>query len=41
EIQGTAEGDAFSEEQFLQLMKLAGKGIGELVNIQNFVFDKG
>ncbi len=34
EIQGTAEKDPFSEEQFFQLMKLAKKGIGELVELQ-------
>nr|WP_321481577.1 ribonuclease PH [uncultured Cohaesibacter sp.] len=31
EIQGTAEGEPFSEEEFAQLMALAKKGIGELV----------
>ena len=41
EIQGTAEGDAFSQQQFLELMKLAGKGISELVVLQQSVFDKG
>ena len=40
EIQGTAEGDPFSEEQFLDLMRLAGKGISELIAIQQAVFDK-
>ena len=34
EVQGTAEHRAFSEEQFLDLMKLARKGIGELVERQ-------
>ncbi len=30
EIQGTAEADPFSRDQFLQLMDLADKGVGEL-----------
>lgn len=34
EIQGTAEGAPFSEEEFGQLMALARKGIGELVEFQ-------
>ncbi|HEX3810584.1 MAG TPA: ribonuclease PH [Rhizomicrobium sp.] len=34
EIQGTAEGAPFSEEEFAQLLKLARKGIGELVELQ-------
>ena len=34
EIQGTAEKDPFSEAQFLELMGLARKGIGELVTAQ-------
>jgi len=34
EIQGTAEGTPFSEEEFLTLMRLAREGIGELVNLQ-------
>ncbi len=35
EIQGTAEADPFSEEEFGKLMGLAKKGIGELINLQN------
>lgn len=35
EIQGTAEGEPFSEEEFAALMILAKKGIGELVELQN------
>lgn len=35
EIQGTAEGVPFSEEEFAQLIGLAKKGIGELVDLQN------
>ncbi len=34
EIQGTAEGEPFSEDEFSQLMALAKKGIGELTQIQ-------
>nr|WP_321455154.1 ribonuclease PH [uncultured Cohaesibacter sp.] len=34
EIQGTAEGEPFSEEEFAQLMALAKKGIGELIVAQ-------
>lgn len=34
EIQGTAEGDPFSEEAFATMMSLAKKGIGELVSLQ-------
>ena len=34
EVQGTAETTAFSESQFLELMALAKKGIGELVQLQ-------
>ena len=35
EIQGTAEGDPFSEEEFGQLLELAKLGISQLVEIQN------
>jgi ribonuclease PH len=34
EIQGTAEGDPFSQEQFDQIMGLARKGVEELVALQ-------
>jgi ribonuclease PH len=34
EIQGTAEGAPFSEEQLVELLTLARKGIGELVELQ-------
>ena len=37
EIQGTAEGAPFSEEQFGELLGLARKGIGELVELQKRV----
>jgi len=35
EIQGTAEGAPFSEEEFATLISLAKQGIGELVDLQN------
>jgi len=34
EIQGTAEGAPFTEDQLTQLLRLARKGIGELVELQ-------
>ena len=34
EIQGTAEGAPFSDEEFAQLLKLARKGVTELVTLQ-------
>ena len=34
EIQGTAEGEPFSQEKFLELMGMARKGINELVSLQ-------
>jgi ribonuclease PH len=34
EIQGTAEGAPFSEAQFLEMLALARKGIGELIELQ-------
>ena len=37
EIQGTAEGAPFTDEQLAQLLKLARKGIGELVELQKQV----
>ncbi len=37
EIQGTAEGAPFSEEEFLALLKLARKGVGELIVLQKSV----
>lgn len=37
EVQGTAEERAFSEEQFLELLKLSRKGINELVEKQKAV----
>ena len=35
EIQGTAEGKPFSEEQFISLLKIAKKGASELFEMQN------
>lgn len=37
EIQGTAEGAPFSDEEFAALLKLARKGIGDLVRLQKEV----
>jgi ribonuclease PH len=37
EVQGTAEGAPFSDEQFAEMLKLARKGIGELVALQTSV----
>ncbi len=37
EIQGTAEDYPFSEEQFMELLALAKKGVGELVEMQKKV----
>ena len=37
EIQGTAEGAPFTEDQLVALLKLARKGIGELVTLQKEV----
>jgi ribonuclease PH len=34
EVQGTAEGEPFSEEQLLSMMALARAGIGDLVSLQ-------
>ncbi len=39
EIQGTAEDYPFSEDQFMELMRLAKKGVGELVELQRQVLD--
>jgi ribonuclease PH len=37
EIQGTAEGAPFSDEEFASLLKLARKGIGDLITLQKRV----
>ena len=39
EIQGTAEDYPFSEDQFMDLMGLAKKGVGELVELQREVLE--
>jgi len=41
EIQGTAEADPFSQDDFLQLMELAKKGISELVIMQRAALQPG
>ena len=38
EIQGTAEGAPFTEEQLVAMLRLARKGIGELVELQKQAF---
>ena len=37
EVQGTAEGHAFSDDEFAAMLRLAKKGIGEIVTAQNEV----
>ncbi len=37
EIQGTAEGAPFTDEQFVEMLRLARKGIGELIALQKSV----
>ena len=37
EVQGTAEGAPFSKDELMQMMTLAEKGIGELVEMQKAV----
>lgn len=41
EIQGTAEADPFAQDDFLQLMELAKKGISELVVMQRAALQAG
>lgn len=40
EVQGTAEEAPFSEDEFLQLLALAKKGVGELVALQESALQK-
>lgn len=37
EVQGTAEGHAFSDDEFAAMLDLARKGIGEIITVQNDV----
>jgi len=39
EVQGTAEGHAFSREEFDAMVELAGKGIAEIIEQQNAVIN--
>jgi ribonuclease PH len=39
EVQGTAEGAPFSKDELMQMMALAEKGIGELIEMQKAVLD--
>lgn len=40
EVQGTAEGNPFTEEQFISMLKLAKSGISELIQIQKTAIGK-
>jgi ribonuclease PH len=40
EVQGTAEKEPFSEAQFVELMELAKKGVGELTRLQRLAIGK-
>ena len=35
EVQGTAEGNAFSRDEFDAMLELAGRGIAEIIEQQN------
>ena len=37
EVQGTAEGAPFSKDELMQMMALAEKGIGEIIEMQKAV----
>ena len=37
EVQGTAEGAPFSRDELMQMMDLAEKGIGELIEMQKAI----
>jgi ribonuclease PH len=39
EVQGTAEGAPFSPSEMQAMLGLAGKGIGELIDLQNQALD--
>ena len=41
EVQGTAEGDPFNRVQLDGLLKLAEKGIAEIVELQRVVLSQG
>jgi ribonuclease PH len=41
EVQGTAEGHAFSRDEFDHLLSLAAKGIAEIVDAQNVAIQGG
>jgi ribonuclease PH len=40
EVQGTAEQEPFTEMQFLELMALAKKGVGELIHLQRLAIGR-
>jgi ribonuclease PH len=39
EVQGTAEGHAFTDEEFSSMLDLARKGIAEILDAQNAAID--
>ncbi len=41
EVQGTAEGEPFDSDQLDGLLKLAEKGISEIVDLQRMVLSQG
>ena len=41
EVQGTSEGEPFNEEQLQSMLKLAGRGIRQLVRLQRNVLTQG
>jgi ribonuclease PH len=40
EVQGTAEGHAFSDDEFTAMLALARKGVGEIITAQNEVLSR-
>jgi ribonuclease PH len=40
EVQGTAEKGSFSEEQFIEMLKISKQGIAELISIQNTAINR-
>jgi ribonuclease PH len=40
EVQGTAEDKPFSEAQFMELLNLAKKGVGELTHLQQLAIGR-
>jgi ribonuclease PH len=40
EVQGTAEGHAFSDDEFAAMLVLARKGVAEIIDAQNEVLQR-